>query len=97
MPAYLFANIVVTDPDKFEVYRNEVPAVISQYGGRYLVRGGAVRPVEGDPGLQRVVILQFDTMEALQRFYHSDDYAPLISLRQSCTVSNAALLEGVAA
>ena len=41
MSAYLIAQINVTDPEKFERYRDKVPAVIERHGGRYLVRGGA--------------------------------------------------------
>jgi len=97
MAAYLFANITINDPDKFALYRDQVAPLIAAHGGRYLVRGGAVHVVEGEPGLNRVVILQFDSMAALEKFYHSSDYAPLITLRRSCTVSNAAMIEGVAA
>lgn len=97
MPAYLFANVMVQDPATFETYRCEVAPLIERHGGRYLVRGGAVRVVEGDPGLHRVIIVQFDTMDALEQFYHSDEYGPLITLRHSCTVSNAAMIEGLAA
>ncbi len=97
MSAFLFANITINDPDKFALYRDQVGPVIAAYGGRYLVRGGAIHPIEGTPGLNRVVILQFDSMAALEKFYHSPEYAPLITLRQSCTVSNAAMIEGIAA
>ena len=47
MPAYLIANIEVTDPAGFERYRAAVPSVIAAHGGRYLVRGGEKHPVEG--------------------------------------------------
>ena len=81
----------------FELYRAQVPSVIAQYGGRYLARGGTVEVLEGEPGLDRVVILQFDSLEAARRFYHSPDYAGLVALRRACTVSHLALIEGVAA
>ena len=96
MPAYLIANIRVTDPAKFAEYREAVAPLIARFGGRYRVRGGAVTPVEGEPGLDRVVVLEFDTMAALQAFYFSADYAPLIALRQAATVSHLALVEGYA-
>lgn len=94
MAAYLIANIRVTDPAKFAEYRDKVAPMIARYGGRYLIRGGAVTPVEGTPGLDRVVVLEFTDMTALQRFYHSADYAPLIALRQSASTGDVALVEG---
>ena len=41
MPAYLFANVEVTDAAGYEQYRQQVSATIEAFGGRYLVRGGA--------------------------------------------------------
>lgn len=94
MAAYLIANITVTDPVAFAAYGAEVPAVIARHGGRYLVRGGKVEAKEGEPGLARVVVVEFPTMQAAQDFYHSPDYAPLIAMRSSATVGSLALVEG---
>jgi uncharacterized protein (DUF1330 family) len=96
MPAYLIANLRVKDPAKFAEYRDKVAPMIARHGGRYLVRGGAGTPVEGDPKLERVVVLEFPTMEALRGFYHGAEYAPLIALRQSASEGDVALVEGYA-
>ena len=63
MAAYIIATIEVTDPEKFEVYRGQVPATIEKHGGRYLARGGDVAVVEGDQPARRTVILEFDSLE----------------------------------
>ena len=94
MPAYLIANIRVKDPAKFASYRDQVAPLIARFGGRYLIRGGAVTPVEGNPTLERVVVLEFPSMDALKTFYFSDDYAPLIALRQEASDGDVALIEG---
>jgi uncharacterized protein (DUF1330 family) len=94
MPAYLIANITVKDPVRFAEYREKVAPMIAAQGGRYLIRGGAVTVVEGEPFLNRVVVLEYPDMETLKRFYHGAAYAPLIALRESCTVSHVALVEG---
>ena len=96
MAAYLVANIQITDPERFNQYREGVAPLVARFGGRYLVRGGAVHPVEGDPGLDRLVILEFPSMERLREFYGSAEYAPLLALRGACTVSDMAMVEGVA-
>ncbi|MBX9749314.1 MAG: DUF1330 domain-containing protein [Roseococcus sp.] len=96
MAAYLIANIVVNDPARFGEYRDQVAPMIAAQGGRYLIRGGEVTVVEGEPGFNRVVVLEYPSMEALKRFYHGADYASLIALRQSCTVSHVALVDGYA-
>ena len=47
MPAYLIAEVDVTDPAAYDEYRKIVPATIAKYGGKYLVRGGKVDAKEG--------------------------------------------------
>lgn len=94
MPGYLIANIKVTDPEGFERYRAGVPAVIAQYGGRYLVRGGAMERLENAEGFNRVVVLEFPSLDALRVFYFSPEYAPLLKLRLETTESQAVMIEG---
>ena len=40
MPAYVIAEVDVTDPAGFGESRKHVPATVAKYGGRFLVRGG---------------------------------------------------------
>jgi uncharacterized protein (DUF1330 family) len=96
MPAFLIANIDVTDPVMFEEYRAKVPAVIAQYGGTYRVRGGAMETVEGTSPFKRLVVLEFPTMAGLKTFYHSPEYAPLIALRQRASSGDVVMVEGFA-
>jgi uncharacterized protein (DUF1330 family) len=96
MPAYLIANIEVRDAETCERYRAAAPAVITAHGGRYIVRGGATHPVEGDFALHRLVILEFPSMAAARGFYDSPDYAPLLKLRLDSTRSDVVLVEGYA-
>lgn len=94
MAAYLLANLTIRDPKAFESYRQAVPAVIARFGGRYLVRGGAVEVKEGEPDLHRVIILEFPDMPAARAFYDSPDYAPLLTLRLAAAEGSVALVEG---
>ena len=45
---YFIANIEVKDPDTYAKYAEKVPPIVAQYGGSYLVRGGAQELAEGD-------------------------------------------------
>jgi uncharacterized protein (DUF1330 family) len=73
-----------------------VPSVIARHGGRYLVRGGTLERLENADGFNRVVVLEFPSLEAARAFYHSADYAPLLKLRGDSTESQAVLVEGYA-
>ena len=63
MPAYLIVDCEVTDPERYEAYKQLAPPAIAKYGGRYLVRGGDVTPLEGDWRPNRVVVLEFPDVE----------------------------------
>ena len=97
MPAYLFANVEITDPVGYEEYRQRVSATIEAFGGRYIVRGGATDVLEGNWVPKRLVILEFPDMKQLKAWYRSPEYEPLIALRQRTTRSALVAVEGVAA
>ena len=94
MAAYLIANLTITDPVRFEEYRRQVSKVIANAGGFYLIRGGEVTVLEGDPGLQRLVVVEFSDVEAVRSFYDSDEYRPLLALRQSAATGSVAIVDG---
>ena len=90
----MIANIAVNDEAGFDDYRQKVTAVVEQYGGRFLVRGGDVRHLEGKLPLDRLVVLEFPSVEAEQRFYDSAEYAPLLRLRLASTKSDLVIVPG---
>ena len=95
MPAYIYANVEVTDTETYEAYRREVPAVIAAHGGRYLARGGKTVVLEGNGVPQRQVILEFPDMAHLQAFYTSPDYKRLIAIRQKASTGTLFAIEGM--
>ena len=40
MPAYIIAEVEITDPEAYEEYKKVVPQTIETYGGTYVTRGG---------------------------------------------------------
>jgi uncharacterized protein (DUF1330 family) len=96
MPAYLFANVEVTDAAGYEQYRQRVSATIEAFGGRYLVRGGVTEVLEGDWTPKRLVILEFPGMARLRAWYQAPEYRPLVELRQRTATSTLVAVEGVA-
>ena len=94
MAAYLVGNISVHNPSLYETYRLQVPALIAAHGGRYLVRGGAVEVLEGDPQVARQVILEFPDMRSLKAFYFSAEYQALVAIRQQAATGSIIIIEG---
>ena len=95
MAAYVIADVTVTDPATMEAYRKLVPATLAKYGGRFLVRGGAHQAVEGDWKPNRLVILEFPTMEQARRWYDSEEYREPKALRLKAGRTHLVMVEGV--
>ncbi len=96
MAAYAIVEVNVTDPQLFAEYAKGVPATIAAYGGKYIVRGGAVETKEGGWTPKRVVVLEFPSMERARSWYDSPEYKPLLAMRLKAANATLILVEGVA-
>ena len=94
MAAYFIADIDVTDPEGYKEYAAGAGATVEQYGGRYLVRGGATTPLEGDARPNRFVVVEFPDMAALRAWYDSEEYRPLRDIRQRYSDAKIFTVEG---
>jgi uncharacterized protein (DUF1330 family) len=94
MAAYVIAEIDITDPSAYEDYRKQVPAVITKYGGKFIVRGGKIESMEGGWSPKRIVVVEFASMDEALKWYRSSDYAPLIKLRQKASRGKLIIVEG---
>jgi uncharacterized protein (DUF1330 family) len=95
MAAYAVVDVRVTDPDRYAEYREKAPKTIAQYGGKYLARGGTVEVLEGEWSPQRLVVLEFESIERLREWYDSPEYAPLKTLRTETTSTEFVVVEGL--
>ena len=94
MAAYVIAEVDVQDSAVFEEYRKLVPPTIAQYGGKYIVRGGATETKEGGWVPKRMIVLEFPTMARARDWYHSAEYAPALAMRLKAAKSRMILVEG---
>jgi uncharacterized protein (DUF1330 family) len=95
MAAYVVLDIEVTDPDKFARYRELAPAAIAACGGRYIARGGASEVMEGTRVPNRIVILEFPTMDKAKAWLESSEYREARALRQDSATTNAFVTQGL--
>ena len=63
MSAYVISEVDVRDAAGFETYRTIAAKAIAQYGGRYLVRGGAASIAEGGPPPKNIIVVEFPSMK----------------------------------
>jgi len=96
MPAYVIVDLTVTDLPVMEEYRKRVPATLTPYGGRFLVRGGAHETVEGEWKPNRLVVLEFPSMDHAKRWYDSEEYREPLAMRLRAGHANLVMVDGVA-
>ena len=92
---YIIAQATVTDPAQYEGYKALAGAAVAQYGGKYVVRGGATHLLEGDWAPPRLVILEFESVELAKRFYDSPEYQAARAQRQGAATMNMLAVEGL--
>jgi uncharacterized protein (DUF1330 family) len=94
MSVYSIVSITVKDWDTYQEYMRQVPAVIAQYGGKYIVRGGEIISDTTSWHPKRLVILEFPTLEQLNAFRNSDEYKPVAAIRKQAAETEGFVVFG---
>jgi uncharacterized protein (DUF1330 family) len=93
MSAFVIADITVNDPERYEEYKKLAPPAIAAYGGKYLARGGKSEKLEGNWEPDRVVILEFESIEKAKEWLDSQEYRKARTLRHKTASSNMIVVE----
>jgi uncharacterized protein (DUF1330 family) len=96
MKAYVISEVAIFDEDVAARYRALAQDSIARYGGRYVVRGGALQVLEGDwPSDRQVVVVEFPTLEAARAWYGSAEYSEALAIRDRALTRRLILVAGV--
>ena len=95
MSAYVIVDINVTDPVGYEEYKRTAAPTVAMYGGKYLARGGPTEVLEGNWIPNRLVVLQFRSLDAAKQWLNSPEYTAIKHLRHQNAKSNMVVVEGV--
>ncbi|MGO9819911.1 MAG: DUF1330 domain-containing protein [Solirubrobacteraceae bacterium] len=95
MPAYIIVETDIHDPEQYELYKQASPAAVAAGGGRFLVRGGELAVLEGDWQPKRLVMLEFEDLDAIRRFYDSPEYQDAKRLREGAAGFNMVAVQGL--
>ncbi len=95
MSAYLVARVNVTNPEKYKNYTTLSPAAIAAFGGKFLVRGGETETLEGQEETNRMVIVEFESLDKARAFYHSEQYTAARREREGAADGQFIIVEGI--
>jgi uncharacterized protein (DUF1330 family) len=82
MAAYWVARSKVNDPAQYKKYTDRVPAIIRQYGGKVLARGGRFKVLEGPEKFHRFVVIEFASLEQALACHDSPEYREAAAFRR---------------
>ncbi|WP_209332471.1 DUF1330 domain-containing protein [Lunatimonas salinarum] len=95
MPAYVIVEVSIHDPERYEAYKALTPSSLEPFGGRFVVRGGASEPLEGDWNPERIILLEFPSADQARAWWHSEAYTAARKIRQEAAHTNMLLVEGL--
>jgi uncharacterized protein (DUF1330 family) len=94
MPAYVIVEIKITDHKEYEEYKKLTPSSIAAFDGKFIVRGGRTENLEGNWQPERIVILEFPSLNRAKQWWNSEEYAPAKSIRQKSATTKMIVVEG---
>ena len=93
-PAYVVAEIKVTEPTGYRDYLAAISPIVEKFGGTYLVRAGKTLQVEGPEPNGRIVIIQFPSFAAAQSFEQAPESLAAGEIRHRTATSRIFVVEG---
>jgi uncharacterized protein (DUF1330 family) len=81
LAALLIIQAAVSDRDRYRRYQEKVQPLVESCGGRLRATGVNLEVLEGRRDGRRLMVFEFASMDALQAFWHSPEYADIKPLR----------------
>ena len=96
MVFYVVWDAEITNRTGLEPYVAAVSDTIAKHGGRYVVRARA-KLIEGGPGPNIIVIIEFPDPASFDRWYQSAEYQKILPYRLQNSTGRLFTVEGATA
>jgi uncharacterized protein (DUF1330 family) len=94
-PVYYINEIDVMNSEAYlKEYVPKVQSLNTAFGGRYLVSGGKVTPIEGEPA-KRISVSVWDSVEKIQAWYNSAELKELRKIGDKYAKFRSYAVEGI--
>lgn len=94
MAAYIIARVNVTDWDAYSQYLKRTPRIVKKYHGKFIARGINPEILEGEEGMNRIVIMEFPSTADARAFYASSEYTEVKKYRDGAATAQFILVDG---
>ena len=89
-----YVEVAIHNADAYEEYKKLTPAAVAAYGGKFIVRGAQTESLEGDWSPQRMVILQFESVDRAKEWWASEQYGVAKKIRQAAAFTKMLVVDG---
>ena len=94
MTAYAIANVhKIKDQEMYQEYAKLAGPNITQFQGKLVILGKEIDVLEGSWDGNQLVIFEFPSRSALDRWYQSDEYAPLLKMRKDSMIADIIVID----
>jgi uncharacterized protein (DUF1330 family) len=90
---YWVGRVDVSNPEGYQPYTVNNPAIFKKFGGRFIVRGGRFEAPEGT-SRSRNVVIEFPDYATALACYNSPEYQANLKLRLPHSVADIIIIEG---
>ena len=90
---YIIAHITVRDPEAYKEFVVKDTPILEGLGGKFIIRGGQSKVVEGELH-DRHVVIEFPSYEAALAAYNDPDYQAVADIRRRTADSAIVVVEG---
>lgn len=95
MAAYVIFDILSVHPEQMTGYGDKAIASLEAHGGKIIAASNDIDAREGGWHPQRIVIIEFPTMERAQAWYESPQYQEVLPIRLKAHRDKMVIVEGL--
>ena len=96
MSYYFIAQISIHDEAGYQKYLDGAGEVFKKYNGRYLAVDSEPVLLEGKWDCTRIVLIEFNSRNDFDAWYHSEDYQGILQHRLGAADCDTILVKGLA-
>jgi uncharacterized protein (DUF1330 family) len=94
MSAYVIVEVTIHDHNEYEEYKKLTPTSIAAFGGRFVIRGAKTESLEGDWKPERIVVLEFSSVDRAKEWWSSEHYSVAKKIRQRTAFTKMIVVAG---
>jgi len=95
MAGYVIVDDQITDEAVFAEFRERVGVTVEAFGGRFLVRGGEIEVFDGDWQPDRIVVIEFESVERAKEWLNSPEFAGIREIGIRSANASVIIVQGV--